>query len=198
MPTEAFIEQPGDVVLVRHRPDRGPEAFAIELYPGISRQTIERYETLHKIEIPTPIRKLLTRVNGCALLELSVFGIPPSMVAEPPLMSRDQRNPYDLGTAARIWRHGYPSAIADAFHFASRDVSWDAQIGYFLKPDGSVVSCNRRIELGEARRWDSFGDWLRFELEETRRHHPTFEAEIRRKESELNDAHRKRQANKPK
>lgn len=191
LPTDAFIEEPGAVVLFGHRPDRGTGAFAIELFPGISTSTIERYETLHQIELPTAIREMLRQVNGCNLLQLSIFGIPPAMAQEPPLLSPDRRNPYDLGTAVRIWRHGYPSAVAEAFHFASRDVGWDSQVGYFLRPDGSVTSCSKSIEIGEVGRWESFAEWLRLELDETQRHSEAFEAEVRRKEIELNEAGRK-------
>lgn len=192
LPTGAFIEKPGDVVLIGHEPDRGTEAYAIELFPGIGPNVIDRYERLHRVEVPTAIRSMLQQLNGCKLLELSIFGIPLSMAQEPPLLTRDQRCPFDLGTAIRIWRHGYPLNAPDAVHFASRNVGWDSQVGYFLNANGSVASYAKNAKAGELSRWDTFAQWLQLELNETQRHHEAYTAEVRRRTIELDEAEKRR------
>lgn len=185
MPTAAFLEEPGDVLVVGPRPDRGPEAFAVELFPGTSSSTLERYESLHQMKIPVVLREFLARLNGCHVLELSIFGIPPSMAQDPPLLSREGRNPYDLGTAIRIWKHGYPHEVAEAVHFGSRDVAWDRRVGYFIRSDGGVSSWSKSPEIGEVARWSSFADWLRIEVPEMQRQSEAFNAEVRRKNAEV-------------
>jgi hypothetical protein len=178
LPVDIHIETSSQALLVRHTPEEGVRAFAITLFPAISSEFIERYEQIHGIELSPPIRHLLMHVNGGFLRELSLCGIPLSMAAEPPLLSRSGRNPFDIATAIRAWRAGYRYESEAEVLFASRNAGWTLQYGYFLRPDGSVARYTKHDRPRESKSWPSFEVFLAEELAETRRHRPAYLADV--------------------
>ena len=105
-------------------------------------------------------------MNGGKILELSIYGIPPSMLGDIPMLDRSTGNPFDLATANRSWRLEYEDADKD-FLFGGRDIGWDEQVGYFLRRDGTVIArWNGKYRDGSKpgtkirAEWLSFEDWL--------------------------------------
>lgn len=176
---ESFTVEDG-VYLFGNESERGPRACAVTLFPGLQEKVISRYEELHDIHIPEPIRAFLGHFNGAILCEMSIYGIPPSMIDDPALLSRSVRNPLDIGTAAKIWRVGFPSAKETEFHFGSRNIGWSSQIGYFFRYDGSVAAYSRYKKAdGAVNTWPTFEDWLRDEIDAMVQHRPLFLEECR-------------------
>ncbi len=167
-------EEKGDVVLIGHEPDRARLAYAVTLFPGLKRESIRRYEQLHKIVIPASLKLFLEHINGASLCELSIYGIPPSMIDDSPVISRSNRNPFDLSSAVQFWHLEFEASKPLEFHFGSRDIGWSDQIGYFLRNDGSVISHPKRGTEYVSETWPSFEVWLRDEIEKTMSHRPYF------------------------
>jgi hypothetical protein len=157
---------------ISHRPRMGPEAYAFILFPGIPADLIEKYAEVHakptgeRFYIPEIYRKLLARLNGAFLLEVSLYGLPPSMCKIPPTLNRSVRQPFDLATANRNWSREY-KPTPEQFMFGGAPYSYCENLGYFLKPDGGIQAKRKGGEL--------FADWSSFE--------PFLSDELRRAES---------------
>ena len=185
-----FTEEDGGIVLVGHEPERGLMAYAVTLFPGLSIEDIERYEEATGIDFPKTLKKFLQRLNGAFLSDLSIYGIPTSMLNNPPLLSRSVRNPYDVATATKLWRLAYEDADHDEFHFSGRNISWSGQIGYFLRKDGSVVSYPKNKTVYKSQVWPSLDEWLRDEIDNTILNRPVLLEEV---ESESRKANKRYQ-----
>lgn len=150
---ETSIDEISDAVCLSPRPRIGPKAYALELFPGLSDDTLESYEAIHAIIIPEFYRNLLRQLNGAHLFELSLFGIPPSMAERPPLLDRSTSWPLDIGSAQMHWRNRYP-ASPDDFFFGSGPYARDERLGYFLWVNGGVEALRMNGE--------QFGEWADF------------------------------------
>lgn len=135
-------------LLIAHQPWVAPEAYALRLHPGAKKPWFAKYAKLHDIRIPTGLRPLLTAVNGCSAFGMSIYGMPPSMLNDPPLLDRSSIQCMDIATANTDWKHEFEGVESGAFHFGGRDYSDDEVTGYFLTgkstvssvlPDGKVV-----------------------------------------------------------
>jgi hypothetical protein len=152
-----------------HRPHVAPEAYALWLYPPISEAALARYQRIHQLVIPSPYLRLLRSLNGARAFELSLFGAPPSMAAEPPLLSRTGFSPFDLATANHHWKSEY--SVPDAcFHFGVGPYSENENFGYFLDDRGNVFSSRRNGE--RVRVWASFSEFLVEELRRAEAEYP--------------------------
>jgi len=123
MGTDSLIESGTGAALISHRPNIGTEAYACVIFPGISDETIARYEEVQRssgrsIEIPEAYRSVLRRLNGADIFRLSLYGLPPAMCQDPPLLKRSVRQPLDLGSANLHWRRKY-TADPGRFHIGS-------------------------------------------------------------------------------
>jgi len=96
--------------LLSHRPKIGAKAYACVIFPGVTPEVMSRYEKLQhsmgnrRFEIPAVYRHVLLRLNGAWVFHLALYGLPPSMCQDPPLLDRSAHQPLDLGTANLHWR----------------------------------------------------------------------------------------------
>lgn len=158
-----------------HRPHVAPEGYALWLYPPLSEAALARYQQIHHLGISPTYLRLLRSLNGARAFELSLFGVPPSMAAEPPLLSRTGFSPLDLATANHHWRSEY--SVPEAwFHFGVGPYSHDENVGYFLDDAGNVFSSRRRGE--RVRAWASFSEFLVEELRRAEAEYPKHEAAL--------------------
>lgn len=178
-----------DVLLAGHEPERGRLAYAVTLFPGLSADSIEAYGVNHNVSFPPVFKRFLQHLNGAFLCELSIFGIPPSMLLDPSRLSRSNRNPYDIGTANNFWIAEYKYESPPGFHFGSRNVSWSHQIGYFLRSDGSVVSLSKDGSDFLRRTWPAFDVWLEEELAVTLRDRPQYLSEVQQESRKAGRRH---------
>lgn len=122
----AELEEEDGVFLIFRRPKIAPRAFAFVLYPGVNGNMIARYVqgcTSRRLNRPSRLldeyRQVLRRLNGAALYQLDLFGIPPAMCADPPLLHRGARQPLDIATAEMNWSTPYKPGPSQ-FHSGSK------------------------------------------------------------------------------
>jgi hypothetical protein len=138
----------------------GISSFDVMLYPGISVDDLLSYERIHQFSVAPGLAELLLSLNGCTFFELVVYGLPPSMAREPPLLDRSDRGPLDIASG-RDWSRAYLATPADSTLFASKNVSETGQIGFFLTPDGGVIASGNGEELAPAHggSWPTLTEW---------------------------------------
>jgi hypothetical protein len=161
-----------DGVAISRRPF-GVSAYALRLYVPLSESTISRYEQLHRFSIPPYYRQILRQLNGAHVFQMGLFGIPPSMANDPPLLNRSGSAPYDLATANRYWKNEYQVPL-DWFHFGGGPFSHEERVGYFFDSEGSIVSSRKSGE--PAGQWATFHTFLADELSRSEADYPRFEA----------------------
>ena len=141
--SDANVEPLTGSLRLSHRPEIGTEAYACVLYPGVGFDVIDRYERVQRarlssyVDIPPFYKNLLTRMNGAYLFNMALFGVPPSMAQNPPLLDRSTLQPLDVCSANDTWRLDYRVARSN-FYFASGSHSSTENVGYFLTPDNRV------------------------------------------------------------
>lgn len=162
---EAWLDEESGALLAGYRPDIGTHAYDIELFPPMKRALLGTYQQVNDFLMPGPIVELLTHLNGCNILDLSIYGAPTSMAQNPPLLDRSSRAPLDI-SSGRHWRFGYTQTHDNEVLFASRNVGENGQIGYFITPMGLVVG--RGNESAEVEKqsgpWKNVTEWLASEL----------------------------------
>jgi hypothetical protein len=175
---DSLLDPATGAALISRRIKVAPEAFACVVYPGMPAEGIARYEGIHnlasgaRITIPDAYKAIVTRLNGAEVLELSLYGLPPSMCNNPPLLSRSMRQPLDLATANNDWNRSFKPDEAQ-FHFGGSPYSWEENLGYFLNPDASVEA----VLKGGVRvnQWPTFEAFLNDELSRLAKLFPAFE-----------------------
>lgn len=168
-----FYEQFSGHSSIGRRPKVGTEAYAVTLYEPLPDTAIARYEELHEMSIPGLYRDLLENMNGASIFNLSLYGLPPSMAQDPPLLDRSGAQPLDLATANRYWRHEFSSAEG-SFHFGGSFLSLEENVGYFLETDGEIASYRKGGE--RVSHWSSLQEFLGAEILRSKELFPAFEA----------------------
>jgi hypothetical protein len=191
-------------ILISRRPKIAPQAFACVLFPGLSDTMIDRYvqlwnahRSLQPFRLPDAYRQVLRSLNGAWVFDLSLFGIPPSMCADPPLLNRGARQPLDI-SSAESWSRSYKPGPAQ-FHFGGSPYTWDENLGYFLNEDGSVEA--RRKGGAVFGCWKGMREFLEQEISRNEAAFPeheersaAFRAELERAEAEKRAQRRSRRA----
>lgn len=158
-------EDEGGALLAGHQPDQGSEAYDLVLHPGLPPSAVEAYQDLHEIPLPQALAELLSHLNGAELFRLSIYGAPLSMIEDPPLLTRSSRAPLNLGSGAH-WRYEYEEADPQAVLFASCNVSYTGQVGYFMFPDGQVIGRGKGGAPARSGPWADVSAWLTAVLSE--------------------------------
>jgi len=195
---DSLLDEPSETALISRRRKIAPEAFACVIYPGMPDEGIARYEEIHSrvssscFAIPEIYKNILARLNGADVLKMSLYGLPPSMCKDPPLLSRSTRQPLDLATANKTWSRAF-KPDPPHFHFGGAYFSSDENLAYFLNPDGGVEALRKgeiRVNL-----WPNFESFLSDELSRLLMLFPSYEeAQLKFRqslESETKDRKRK-------
>jgi hypothetical protein len=160
------IEENG-AFLISRRPKIGPEAYACVLHQGLTDDMVGQYlqsytaRSGRNFVLAESYRKVLTVLNGGWVYKLCLYGIPPSMCSDPPFLNRSTRQPLDIGEADRSWSVDYKPAPGQ-LHFGSSPFSWEENLGYFLKADGSVDALRKGGSI--FRSWGTMRDCLTDEI----------------------------------
>ena len=146
-------------IAIGHSPWNGPASYAFRISPGIQKATLEKYEQLQGVSIPTQWRAILIRVNGLCALGLNLFGA--SMLNHPELPKGPVIQCLDTSQANTEWKYEY-KVDPKYFHIGARDYSDTELVGYFLTNKGTIVGMlqNGR-RTGE---WAEMGAFLTEEL----------------------------------
>jgi hypothetical protein len=155
------VEELSDSTVACPNPARAPHFYALEIWPGLDPSLVRRYESATGIPIPEPYQEILTQLNGATLGDVSLYGIPPSMLETPPLLNRRRRQPLDLEAANRHWRFEY-SGCSRLFHFGGVVWSPSEIAGLFLTHDGEFEAYLRSGE--RVRTFDSLTALISFGL----------------------------------
>jgi len=113
------------------------------------------------LSIPPVYRSVLTKLGGASLFKGALFGVPRSMLHDPPMLDRSISQPWDIGEVNRHWRREY-NADALLFHFGSGHYSRTERLGYFLDAEGRVEAYLRGGK--EVRKWSSLREFFAEEL----------------------------------
>ena len=148
-------------IVAYHDPSRAPEYYALELWPGLTEATIRGYETRVAVEFADAYREFLLQVNGATIGGLSVMGIPPSLLRDPPVLDRRTRQPLDIATANHSWRHNY-AANPDHLHFAGLEWSAKENAGLFMDRRGEILGVLKSGSLVQS--WSGLEGLLAFGL----------------------------------
>jgi hypothetical protein len=150
------------VMNIGHRPWVAELNYIFMLYPGIARDSLDRYCRRFEIQVPEAYVDFLRAVNGAFCFGMSLCGVPLSMLGSPPLLDRTILQCHDLGTAATMWIHEYRMPPT-YFHFGGRDFSDRENVGYFFAGDHRIVSVRGKKKI--VAEWTGFSDFLSDELQ---------------------------------
>jgi len=146
---------------IAHSPWLGVLSHAIRIYPAIKATALAKYEKLSGIKIPAIWRPVLLSVNGLEAFGLNLFGIPASMLNDPPLLNRSIIQCLDI-SLAQAWKYEY-KVDPSYFHVGARDYSYDELVGYFITGKGTILGVRQNGKrVGE---WPRLDDLLSEELQ---------------------------------
>ena len=150
-----------DILFIGHQPEIAPKYYRLIIWPGISNDLIMKYERINQIQIPEKIQHLLSASNGISLLGLDIFGIPESMLNEPPLLDRSKLQCKDI-SMAKDWFNSNLDTT-HLFYFGARHWTYEQNCSYFLTNDERIESY---LENGDKLyKWDDFHSFFSDEIE---------------------------------
>ena len=132
----------GDSIVARHNPQRAPQYYAVELWPGLDAKHIEQYEHAVSLRIPVSYKSILSQIGGARLGTLKMYGVPGSRQSDPRVLDRRRRQPLDLGLANADWKREFSGCLS-LFHVGSINWSHDDIAGVFLRDTGELVAVLR-------------------------------------------------------
>lgn len=165
----AWIDHSSGAFLAGYRPDLGTHAYDVMIFPPLPPAALESYQQVNDFLLPRVLTDILAHLNGCYLRELKLYGAPPSMTRDPPLLDRNRRSPLDISTG-RYWRYSYAPAPVQNVLFASRVVGDHGLIGYFISPAGQVIGRGNGSPTVEQQSgpWTNITEWLASMLDQPR------------------------------
>lgn len=147
------------------------ELYAVRVFSPLPISSIEKYERIHGVQIVAGYSNVLSQINGAWIYRLALYGVPPSMTEEPPLLDRSIPQPLDIATANLNWRNAF-SPSRDEFHFGSSSWTLEKNVGYFLGPSGRVRGLvDGQGCVGE---WMDIDAFLREEIVRNREAYPEY------------------------
>jgi hypothetical protein len=127
---------------------------------------------MRNLVLPESYRKVLRVLNGAWVYRLCLYGIPPSMCADSPLLNRSVRQPLDIGEANISWFTRYKPA-PNQLHFGSSPFSPDENIGYFLNSGGGIKAL--RVGGAVLNSWGTMREFLEDEIRRNEASFPEYE-----------------------
>lgn len=135
-----------DILYIANRPWVAPENYLFTLFPTISDDKINKYQNNQEITIPESYKNILKQFNGAFIFNISLYGIPQSMLSNPPILDRSTLQCHDISTANKNWTREYTNIPDDLFHFGGRDFSFDEVIGYFIDKNNEILILRKNGE----------------------------------------------------
>lgn len=146
---------------IGHTPWVAPYSFAITLYMPAKKVWFDKYKDRMSKSIPTMYQKFLLISNGCYYYDFNLFGLPPSLQQDPPLIDRKNLQVLDLDAANKYWINNF-KLDNEKFYFGGRAYNSEENIGYFIN-DNKIIQVIR--ENGEIiKQWTNFSEFLSEEL----------------------------------
>ena len=142
-----------ETVNILHRPWVARLNWGLMLYKSADIPKIRQAENLIKKPIPEFYKNFLTKINGCFLYDISMFGLIPSL-------TRSFLQCHDLTTANIDWIKEY-DFDQSFFHFGSGHYSYEENTGYFYGQN-KIISVRKNGKF--VNEWTNFSDFLNDEL----------------------------------
>lgn len=138
---------------ILHRPWVAPLNWGIMLYPRADKKWIEEFERKYENNFPPFYKEFLSKINGCFLYDISLFGLTHSL-------TRTHLQCHDLATANEYWIREF---LIDQsyFYFGSGVYSDEENIGYFYRQNKIISILKNGTIINE---WNNFLDFLNNEL----------------------------------
>lgn len=140
------LKEDDGALIACNDPSIAPFYFGFEIWPGLEKSGIEQYCRRFEVEIPDSYIDILHQANGVKLGKLNLYGIPISMLKEPPLLNRSIRQPLDIGTANLHWRKSFKD-FSSKFHFGGIKWTFSENAGVFLDDSGIIVAVLKTGEV---------------------------------------------------
>ena len=122
-------------------------SFPSVIFPSIDDRALAEVCRNSPVNFPATLLNLYRVMNGGFFGTLSLYGVVQHF-------GRESRAPLDVAMGD-IWRVNYADAPDDLILFASENVSWEGQVGYFMEQSGSVVGRGNLKDKAPA----DFGSW---------------------------------------
>ena len=171
--TDSTIDIKYGTYCISHRPNIAPKAFAIWIFPGIDEITISQYEKTNKVTIPDVYRDFLYTMNGATIFKLDLFGIPLSMVNEPPTVDRSTVTPKDISIANKRSLSEKSNKENSIFVFGGGPWTLEERVRYFLNEKEQVFSFKSNGE--QVGQWSSFKQFLKEEIVRVEKEYSKYE-----------------------
>ena len=138
---------------ILHRPWKARLNWGLMIYKGADKEWINQVESSINKEIPDFYKVFLTKMNGCFLYDISLFGIIHSL-------TRSFLQCHDLKIANNDWIKEF-DIDQSFFHFGGGRYSYEENTGYFYGQNRIMSIRKNGIFVNE---WNSFSDFLNEEL----------------------------------
>jgi hypothetical protein len=146
------IENNGRINIL-HRPWVAPLNWGLMLYKGADNEMINKAENLINKPIPEFYKNFLTKINGCFLYDISLFGLIPSL-------TRTVLQCHDLTIANTYWIKEF-DVDQSLFLFGGGYYSYEENTRYFYGQN-KIISARMNGEF--VNEWVNFSDFLNEEL----------------------------------
>ena len=153
-----------EFALISNKKSVAPQYYQMVFWAGVTDETIDLYAEKFDLQFPEQYRQILKSFNGINVVGLSIFGIPKSMLSDPPLLNSKTRQCLDIRAANVHWIHDY-KLEPNLFHFGSRHYSNEENCGYFISTEGTIYSFLKNGESVGA--WDNLEDFFHSEISAT-------------------------------
>ena len=138
---------------ILHRPWVARLNWGLMLYKGSDIEKINQAEGLIKKPIPEFYKNFLTKINGCFLYDISLFGLIPSF-------TRTVLQCHDLVNANIEWIKEF-NVDQSFFLFGGGHYSYEENTRYFYGQD-KIISIRKNGKF--VNQWSNFSDFLNDEL----------------------------------
>jgi len=138
---------------ILHRPWVARLNWGFMLFKGADIEKVNQAENLIKKPIPEFYKNFLTKINGCFLYDISMFGLIPSL-------TRSFLQCRDLTTANIDWIKEF-DVDQSFFHFGGGHYSYEERTGYFYGQN-KIISVRKNGKF--VNEWINFSDFLNEEL----------------------------------
>jgi hypothetical protein len=138
---------------ILHRPWVAPLNWGLMLYKGADIKWINEAEEAIEKTIPDFYKRFLTKINGCFLYDISMFGLIHSL-------TRSFLQCHNLETANINWIKEF-NVDQSFFHFGGGTYSYDENTGYFYGQN-KIISIRKNGK--PVNEWSNFSNFLNDEL----------------------------------
>ncbi len=150
----------GDELFIFHRPWIAPMNWGILLFPPVTNDWIQTFESRSDKAIPSFYVDFLNEINGCFIYDIALYGITSSIV-NAHQTNKSSVRAQDLFRANLSWIQEYQVEYS-FFHFGTSHYSGKEKLGYFADGNNEIFSMLQNGTVIST--WKNFADFLQDEI----------------------------------